>query len=165
MVLLLTLWCILVTNSLFLFRWFYLLICTLSIHCRRAKKIELDMRKMFFFCHQEFTFMSKDLYMTVCSKNVLLNNWVNHINGIRLFSCTEPPQSEKRQSERDELGGRIWDYNFSVASLKNVHSTRNARNEWFTSGWLDVVTFSLNVGWNVFMEILLMMCLGKSYFL
>lgn len=30
---------------------------------------------------------------------------------------------------------------------------------------LDVETFSLGTGWMVFMEIFLMMCLGKSYFL
>lgn len=41
----------------------------------------------------------------------------------------------------------------------------HTQNEWFLSSGLYVVTFSLNAGWIVFMEILLMMCLGKSYFL
>lgn len=35
----------------------------------------------------------------------------------------------------------------------------------FGSSQLDTVTFSLRIWRAVFMEILLMMCLGKSYFL
>lgn len=44
--------------------------------------------------------MSDNLYMTVCSKIVLfqfigqMNNYFNHINGIKVFSCTEPPSGK-----------------------------------------------------------------------
>lgn len=156
-----------VTNSLLCFGDFYHHLHSLHVQ-QEGKKKELDLKtssKAVFnsFCHWEFTFMSNDLYMTVCSKNVLfqsigqMNNSVTHSNGRKFFSCTEPP-SRKETRWMGWAEDQIRDYNFSVASLKNVHSTH-----WELVG--KVVTFCLNDSWMVFMEILLMMCLGKSYFL
>lgn len=54
-----------------LFWWILPPICTLSIHCRRAKqKWTRDWKKscFLFFFFESLQFMSKDLYMIVCSK-------------------------------------------------------------------------------------------------
>lgn len=142
----------LVTNSLFVFNDFTSYLHSLHTLQEGKKKLTRREEKNFFFCFFFFLFSfrkavsfvinslhscQKDLYMTVCSKKCPfqfvghMNNWVNHINGIRLFSCTEPP-SKKSDIKTEWMGwarGQIWDYNFSVASLKNVHSTHNTQ-EW-----------------------------------
>lgn len=95
-----------------------------------------------------------------------MNNSVNHIKGIKLFSCTEPPSrkvTDKRWSDWDEFRASYEIIIFQWHHWKMYIA--HTQSEWFTSRWLDVVTFCLNARWNVFMEIILMMCLGKSYFL
>lgn len=163
------------TNSFILFQWITPPICTLSPYTAggqnntwRWKSFGTDV--LFHFCQQLFTFMSKDLYTTVAKKVLFqfvgqMNNLTSHANGIRLFSCTEPPSNISnrcRLSERGELRARN-EISFSVASLKNVHST--AVRKRFLSSWLGRVTFCLNPGWIVFMETILMMCLEKVIFL
>lgn len=136
--LLLTLWCIFfffLWPIYTLFWWFLPPICTLSIHCRREKKLDLKKNKknnFFFFWGKAvfILFLIESLHscQMICSRNVLfqfigqMNNSVNHINGIKLFSCTEPP-SRKVTEWMGWAEDQIRDYNFSVASLKNVHST------------------------------------------
>lgn len=71
---------------------------------------------MGFFLIIEFTFMSKTLYMTVCSKNVLFSVCRSKeqlskplLNGI--FSCTEPPRAiiDIKRSRRRNKRGRERD--------------------------------------------------------
>lgn len=52
-------------------------------------------------------------------------------------------------------------------SLTNVHTAQHTLTSGFLSSRVDVATICLNAGWKVFMEIILMTCLGKkkSYFL
>lgn len=99
--------------------------------------------------------MSDDLYMTVCSKIVLfqfigqMNNSFNHINGVKVFSCTEPPSEKSDWVGGMNRGPEEEIIFFSVTSEKR-HTT-----------------LEMDAGWIVFMEILLMMCLEGfgGYFL
>lgn len=160
-----------------LFWWIWPPICTLSKHCRRTKLTKVSCFFFVFFFEKLFLFfLSLRVYIHVkkiCtwlfvakkkkSFFSLLVTWttlVNHSDGIKFFFCTEPPRKEVTEWER-LAEGQIWDYNFSVASLTNEHSTHRLR----MIEELDVRTFSLGAGRTMFMEVLLMMCLGKSYFL
>lgn len=97
--------------------------------------------------------MSDNLYMTVCSKTVLfriigqMNNFFNHIDGIKVFSCTEPP-SGKRDRVSGVNRGPEKEIIFFSGVRKN--GTRNIRLE----RWLDgVYGNSINHvpwGWGLF---------------
>lgn len=67
--------------------------------------------------------------MTVCSKTVLfqfigeMNSFFNHSNGIKVFSCTEPPCG-KSDSQWGELMTRQRDYIFQWRQKNGTHNIR-----------------------------------------
>lgn len=100
---------------LYIFFNFYLL-SALSPYSAGGEKVTIDEEKTAVcfgvFLIIEFTFMSKTLYMTVCSKNVLFSVCQSNeqlskplLNGI--FSRTEPPTAiiDIKRSRRQKEGG------------------------------------------------------------
>lgn len=87
--------------------------------------------------------MSDNLYMTVCSKIVLfqfigqMNNSFNHINGIKVFSCTEPP---------GESVGRTQDWRKRFYFFSGIRKTAQKIG---VERWLDSIygNFINDVPW------------------
>lgn len=89
--------------------------------------------------------MSDNLYMTVCSKIVLfqfigqMNNSFNHINGIKVFSCTEPPSESAGRTE--DRRKRFYFFSGIRKTAQNIGVER----------WLDSIygNFINDVPWGV----------------
>lgn len=126
-----------VTNSIlfFFFWWTWPPICTLSIHCRRAKITRFKRKKktMFLSLFVMASLHSCQIIVHDCFQFIgQMNSFFNHNNGINVFSCTEPPCG-KSGSQWGEPRTRQRLYFFSQWRQKN-----GTQNIWIER-WLDSV--------------------------